>query len=815
MASVARKLAFLATGTAVGLGALFASSLSTADAQSGRCEGAVNGSLTTEHAGWKNALRIDASRPVELALRVDGPVGVVQVTVSSGPVSRTIRPIGDRQPAEGTSWSGQADVEDVAQLSVGLTKVRVFTSEGCDLSFWVDVQGNNPATTVAGGTSVVAMAAGVAMQILGIVRGAVRRKGFLWAIAGGIAAGLGACVLAQQAGVTPITWQWALTWTSPPVLVGGLLQAGVSTLSGRRRVADLSRAARDEDDWRGDVSTDESSTGRSTGAAGTNGTGHPSATNPSGSPIPTSGTTSPPRPGPGGRDPASQDPPRTAFGLLHAPGVVVVETSFEVEIGLAPEQQAGVTGGPLVRPESSVGSYVLTVQLVADGFELAEGETWRHELPVTARAPYPSVVVHLRALPQSAQIHPRVIQALFSTDGQTMGVAIRPIAIVLSPDTVAPYRADEPVGSAEMSVPTNPKAADLTVRIQQGDSISGGRLLWTFDTPHPVPIPDNPIVSDIGSEPGQFLKLLIEGVGSRDGKPGLYSYLAGLGVTIADEMPPEFWDILHAVARARPPGSGPPTLFILSEEPYVPWELALIDSPLSEDTTASPFLGAQACVGRWVLGQRRPKLPPPMAVQVEGVVVIAGIYDREGWVRLEEAEGEAAELAQVYGGSIVEARPADILRCLGGDPPAEVLHFAVHGVYDPTSVINGLVLVDGSTLDPFQVKGQVLRSAPFVFLNACQVGSGHKVLGDYAGMAEAFLYAGASGVVAPLWSISDTVARSVSRRFYEHAFEGQPLGDVMRQERASFRQSEGAVSSTGLAYVFYGHPSLRLKQVRT
>ena len=340
-------------------------------------------------------------------------------------------------------------------------------------------------------------------------------------------------------------------------------------------------------------------------------------------------------------------------------------------------------------------------------------------------------------------------------------------------------------------------------------------LLWTFDTPHPVPIPNIPIVSDIGSEPGQFLKQLIDGVSSREGKPGLYSYIAGLGITIADEMPPEFWDILHAVARARPPGSGQPTLFILSEEPYVPWELASVPTPLGEDTTAPPFLGAQVCVGRWVLGQRRPKLPPPTEVHVEGVVVVAGIYDREGWVRLEEAEGEAAELAQVYGGSIVEARPADILRCLGGDPPAEVLHFAVHGIYDPESVTRGLVLVDGSTLDPFQVKGQVLSSAPFVFLNACQVGSGHKVLGDYAGMAEAFLYAGASGVVAPLWSISDKAARSVSRRFYEQAFAGQPLSDVMRQERAGFRRSDDIVSATGLAYVFYGHPSLRLRQVRT
>ena len=51
----------------------------------------------------------------------------------------------------------------------------------------------------------------------------------------------------------------------------------------------------------------------------------------------------------------------------------------------------------------------------------------------------------------------------------------------------------------------------------------------------------------------------------------------------------------------------------------------------------------------------------------------------------------------------------------------------------------------------------------FVFLNACQVGAGQRVLGDYAGLATAFLSAGAAGVVAALWNVHDLAARERER----------------------------------------------------
>src|SRR5439155_4398510 len=69
-------------------------------------------------------------------------------------------------------------------------------------------------------------------------------------------------------------------------------------------------------------------------------------------------------------DSPRRDPPRSAYALLDCPGVVVAEEEFDLTVGISAAPTAGVTGGPMVRPESSVGPYTLSVQVVADGFRL-------------------------------------------------------------------------------------------------------------------------------------------------------------------------------------------------------------------------------------------------------------------------------------------------------------------------------------------------------------------------------------------------------------------------------------------------------------
>jgi hypothetical protein len=718
----------------------------------GACEVTLNGVDAQAAQSFGHAIVVPDDGTIEVSGRSAQGTSSVRIELSFPLVHALVLQERFTQPV--TAWVGQVRVQDWARYGVGLYHV-VATADGCTASAWIRVTGRSPFTTVAGLVAAGLIVIGVALQIAASVRTVGGRAGLPLAIPGGALTGVGALVLFQQFGLIPVTWGWLALWTVAPGGVGGATSILAREVSRQR----ASRAV---------------------------------------SPV------APP-------SPDDRDPPRSAYAQLECPEVVVAERRFSLMVGLSPQPAPGVAGGPMRRPDSSVGPYTLSVQVVADGFRLEEREqSWRKDLEVTYDAPYPMFELQLAADPQPEPIRARFIQAMYSVGGQTMGMAVRSVAVVRTEDLVPEARVPAQAPGTDLTIPLEREAADLTVRIIRGQSESDGRLLWTFETPHrDIGLPDAPITFDIGAHPEAFAKKLTEQVGSHEGQPGLYQYLIGVGRTVADQVPDEFFSLLAEVARGI--RGRRPMVLILSEEPYVPWELAVLEEPI--DPQALPFLSVQANVGRWALGHRRPKLPPPLAVDVHSVAVVWGVYDRQEW-RLMEAEDEAAKIREEYGAASVEARSKDVLQCLQGNPKADLLHFAVHGIYDPEGAKEGLVMLDGQTLDPMEVRGAKLAGQPFVFLNACQVGSGNQVLGDYAGMAEAFIYAGASGVVAPLWSVDDVVARDVALRFYERTLVGgEHPAEFLRSERTRFGDADHTGSSTYLAYQLFGHPAMKLTRV--
>ena len=850
-------------------------------AQQSGCVAEINGQDVSGFGSYRDAIELRYTDTVTLALGSNQGLGDVRVNIAAGPYSDEVDPLNAQTANQGAVWIGEVSLEDYARYGIGLYEVTMTSSSGCDQTLWVNVTGKSAIATVAGSTATAVLLLGVLAQIIGFLLAIRRGRGRWLAILGGIPVGLGATMLSQQAGLTPIAPEWGLIWTLPPMAFGGVVQGGLSALFRSNRGPEL-MAGPPEFEPEPELVPAPPATAEPPSAPpppppapqGLQPAPQAPTAPPASEPLPppslppqSAPTTSAPadfgapssgqqqqqqqqqqqaRPpqqqqqqmapppdseeeihaanggGGGARSGARRsaigessedlprDPPRTSYALLDCPSAVVAQDEFELSFGLSPVEVAGVAGPALVRPASSIGSYFLTVQIVAEGFDIRDGEHWRHELPVTADSPYPTATIHLTPRPQTDAVRSAAIQAIYSVSGQSMGFAVRPVAIVAS-TSVAPPAPDEAMEGATISVPTDEPAADLTVRIQHGEV--AGTLLWTFDSPHPlVPVPDEPLITDIGDDPKAFARKLVDQMGNKEGQPGIYLSLAGIGKTVADQMPPGFWDLLEAVADATTPQGGLPSLFILSEDPYIPWELALVRKRL--DPALPEFLGAQASVGRWALGKQRPKLPPPNRAEVDSVAVIWGEYNQPGWNRLLEAEKEAADITAQYAAINVNAARLDVLRCLNGTPEADVLHFAVHGIYDPNSVMNGIVLVDGNFLDEFEVRGSNLGHAPFVFLNACQVGSGQAILGDYGGMAHAFLYAGAGGVIAPLWSIKDSIARDIATRFYAQAFEGVPPAEILRRERATFQENLDAVSATCMAYIWYGHPSFTLKRLQ-
>lgn len=499
----------------------------------------------------------------------------------------------------------------------------------------------------------------------------------------------------------------------------------------------------------------------------------------------------------------------------------VVGVAQDITVGVSATLSEKVAGSGMEIPETAGDEFILTVQIVADGFALADKEgaeegdpSWRHDLAVTRNQPYPKVVVELVADPIKGEIEIRRIRVLYSIGGQVIGVGERSVAVVATAAVVAAAPAPGLAARTAMAVPVSKEPADLTVVILHDPEVDG-RLLWAFSTPHEaVSVPATDFTTDIGGSPEAFsqrLRTQVETAEATEGQPLLRQTLKGIGRTITQQMPTQMWEILRSVAEQR--ADSPPTVLILSQEPYVPWELAVMEHPLDESTP--PFFGAQAVTGRWIFGQDKLKWPPPEVVAMDKLAVVYGIYEHARLAALPEALEEKTKLETDYAALPVRATLSAVSQLLAGAPPANVLHFAIHGRFQEAAGA-GLLMEDGAPFPSWAVSGTDLTASPLVFLGACQVGAGEAVLGDYSGMAEAFLQAGASAVVAPLWSVRDSVAKDIALRFYPGALDDHLTpAELLRRERANFGGEGQPLTATHLAYLFYGHPTFRLTRATT
>ncbi len=812
------------------------------------CVATVNGTSITDYANHRDALQIGRDEELWLGFASQSGRDVSgSVAVELGPVSVQVRSF----VAPDGVWTAPSPVRASDHTSIGTGLYRVVVNaDGCNpVTGWVNLTGASPLVNPIGATAAAVAVGGIGLAGFALLRGFRTGRGLTLALLAGVLFGVGGCVFSQQLGNHPLSWTSLAKWTTPSVLIAGITNVGGSLVGRRDRSATGGVPVGDRGGWvipsdagtgigpiesmgadgggtiviptgpgwETSAAADESDAmpGGDTGPDGSvdsvsaNGGGSVGVATDTGeaTDAASAGTEASPEP------PASTDGPTlAAYGLLECDTAVLAGRSFPLVVGIASAAVAGVTGGrfEVPAPRDDEG-YALLVEVSAEGFTLDPAQAWRVPLRVTKARPYPSTTLELTPLPVTEE-QVRSIRALYIVDGQVVGYARRHVTVVPTEADLATAGTPPEEARAVVTVPTDIVPADLTLVIEEDEAVEG-RLAWTIASPHTgLPQPSAPMVANIGTEPRQFARSLVDAIGAREGQAGLASYLRGLGRTIANEVPAEFWPLLRAVnAQARAEGR-PPTLLILSEEPYVPWELAWLDEPLDTDAEVPRFLAAQACVGRWVLASRRPKLPPPHTVEVSAMAVISGEYNVPGWNRLLEAEAEAQALAGLYAAAMVDARTTPVLECLDGRPAADLLHFAMHGIYDPNSTLNGLVLADGQPLDPLQVRAYMLARQPFVFLNACQVGSSQRILGDYAGIAEAFLFSGAAAVVAPLWSIKDTTAREIALRFYERSFAGTAPAEALRQERATFRDSPESTSATCLAYLFHGHPSLLLRR---
>jgi len=262
-----------------------------------------------------------------------------------------------------------------------------------------------------------------------------------------------------------------------------------------------------------------------------------------------------------------------------------------------------------------------------------------------------------------------------------------------------------------------------------------------------------------------------------------------------------YWALVDADAPLR-------TIYITSAEPYLPWELMIPNDAESGREQELP-LGVEYVVGRWV---HRQNVSHRQGVPMDDAYVVAPRY-REGRA-LAHSPREAELVCSAFAGT--EVRPAliAVLDATVNERCPALLHFVGHGVakedgsqfleLDPDEVLSETELEGWSGL-----RRGFAAKAPFVFLNACDIGrqAPALALGEAGGFAAAFIALGARCVVAPIWSVEDSVAATVARDFYKEVEDSpeRPFAEILCDLRRRAYEGDELADSYA-AYTFFGDP---------
>ncbi|MEA2941956.1 MAG: hypothetical protein QOD09_2485 [Bradyrhizobium sp.] len=532
-----------------------------------------------------------------------------------------------------------------------------------------------------------------------------------------------------------------------------------------------------------------------------------------------------------------------AFPLLQAPQKVATGEAFDLEIGLSETPVAGVTspGEVVLRAAPGAATIPVEIQVIADGFEAPNG--WKRTLDVIVAEPTRvRVKVALVALQQNEPLRLTKLLVHFAVAGVRCGSASRNIVVessnvadgssnstVVPPDNtrgLSWLAGDGPPPGLVLG-PDLPAKPDIELNIYKLDgNTTGGSYRCSIWNAHVVPVPDGSLAIELGNDAGTFAKLLINEVRQWSGDRLVDTILGNIGKIVRDKLPAEFWTVLQGVAAVVK--DRPVTLQLNSAEPYVPWELARVDPPI--DPARPPFLSAQVAMGRWIVGDRSVASPPPATQSVRAMAVMAGMYKIGGGLRaLPEAVEEAKIIAKSYEkmpvvplectaanlNDLLEAELSYQFNSIGG---VQCVHFAGHGEIDPTRPEEAAIyLNDGRPITPLFFNGSTLGKtcSPFIFLNACMVGTAGEMLGGFGGFPGNCLAGGFCGLLAPLWAVNDSVARSIAIDFYQQTFSAsgdRSIADILRDIRSKYQKKTPV--ATYMAYVYYGNPNLKLTWTR-
>lgn len=494
--------------------------------------------------------------------------------------------------------------------------------------------------------------------------------------------------------------------------------------------------------------------------------------------------------------------PFEAFPRLDAPDEIARVGLFDFTIGYSdkPDPKADSQKGFKVPPP--VDNETMLVIATAEGATVIEPSNVRLPLDMTAGHTF------------SARVDPRAgrvrVCAKYFYRGRPVGHIVKSVPLQGLPHSRGPAHPGDENVIAEF----NPQLAnyadiapvDIVLMVQKGghEEVTWKALVTSTEEvfgPFTTSLPDT----------RQFARDLAR-LRQLHGDKGdaARSELEFQGQTIAGHIPGAILNEVLAPAFR----DGTPNILLMTDEPFIPWELSMLGPP---HVPKPAFLGELARIGRWWSGE---SLGGPRAESdIAYISAVAASEYREdsGQRQLEHArkEREWIEREQLCGPvHVVEAVKPDVDAWLAvvPRPSRHLAHIALHGYSDTQAEDQGLILGDGQALTPGRLIGRFFPGDvprfSMVFLNACQVGTAGERLGRIGGFPGAVLRGGATAFIGPLWEVDDEVAREVAENFYTLVFkQGVDVCEALRRVRALPGLKD---SITPWAYLYYGHPTLKL-----
>ncbi|MCB0185378.1 MAG: CHAT domain-containing protein [Caldilineaceae bacterium] len=289
------------------------------------------------------------------------------------------------------------------------------------------------------------------------------------------------------------------------------------------------------------------------------------------------------------------------------------------------------------------------------------------------------------------------------------------------------------------------------------------------------------------------------------------------------------------------------TIQLVSDEPWIPWELVKpYDDEDPTNFVDDDFLALRYDLARWFT----PAPAPAPAIAIDSLACIAPADSG-----LPAAQQELTFLQQLattrhlhdYTPEIANKVAVEAL-LRTPEPPIRLWHFACHGDFAANAPGQSPLLLAGSAaatrgtaegnsravtlisttntstshiasrhqqLRPNYFVGPVTtrlkHDRPFVFLNACRVGSGGMGLTGVGGWAKVLVAdCGVGALLAPLWTINDTYANEFAELFYGAlAAPATTVATATRQTRLELRRRHPN-DPLWLAYSLYAHPNARI-----